>query len=130
MLKRIVVLSLLSVYFGTTVGFAMSVHFCGSKILNVRINQSSSKPCCSKEVAATPDKCCKDKHIQIKISDQQQTIQSAKIPAVSNLDLFIDLREICDINSNTVISITRLNDREPPELSGIPLTIKHCTFRS
>lgn len=128
-MKRIVVLSLLLVYFGTTVGFAMSLHFCGSKISNVRINQSSSKPCCTKETEATPDKCCKDKHIQIKVSDEHHTIQSAKIPAASNVDLFINLRETYDTNHTTFISISRLTERGPPERSGIPLTIKHCTFR-
>ena len=129
MIKRIAVLSLLLVYLSTTAGFALSLHFCGTKISNIRINQSSQKPCCSKETETKPDNCCKDKQIKIKISDQQQTIQSAKIPVVSNLDLFIIPEGILSSTSNTFISISRLSYRGPPVASDIPLTIQNCIFR-
>ena len=129
MIKRIAVLSLLLVYICTTVGFALNLHFCGTKISNIGINQSSQKPCCSKETETKPDKCCKDKQVKIKILDQQQTIQTAKIPAVSNLDLFIIPEGLSTITSNPFLSVSRLNYRGPPVRSNIPLTIQNCIFR-
>ncbi len=129
MIKRIAVLSLLLVYLGTTVGFAMSLHFCGTKVSDIRINQTSKKPCCSKETESKPDNCCKDKHIKIKISDQQQTIQSAKIPPASNLDLFIAQERTFTNISSTPDQITRLRYRGPPVNSDIPLTLQNCNFR-
>jgi hypothetical protein len=129
MIKRIAVLSLLLVYLSTTGGFALSLHFCGTKISNVRINQSSQKPCCSKETETKPDKCCKDKHIKIKISDQQQTIQAAKIPAVSNVNLFIIPEGLSNLTSNPFILASRLDYRGPPVTSDIPLSIQNCIFR-
>lgn len=129
MRKRIAVLSLLIVYVITTVGFAMSLHFCGSKISNIRINQSSQKSCCSKELETTPDKCCKDKHVKIRISDQQQTIQSAKIPGITGLDLFILPSTPVIQCSDVITSSSRLSYRGPPLNSDVPLTIQNCIFR-
>lgn len=129
MIKRIAVLSFLSVYLCTTVGFAMSLHFCGSKIANIRVNQNSQKPCCSKEKETKSDTCCKDKHIEIKISDSHQAIQTAKIPAASNLDLLIAPERTSNSQSNTLFRISRLNYRGPPLHSNVPLTVQNCNFR-
>ncbi len=129
MIKRIAVFSLLVVYLCTTVGFAMSLHFCGTKISDIRINQSSQKPCCSEETETKPDQCCKDKHIRIKVSDQQQTIQFAKIPAAGKLDLFVVPERTSSSSLNTLSLISRLKYRGPPVISNIPLTVQNCNFR-
>ncbi len=128
MIKRIAIFSLLMVYMSTTVGFALTLHFCGTKVSNVRINQSVKKPCCTSESEAKPDKCCKDQDIKIKVSDQQYNIQSAKVPGVSNLDLFIVPSRIATLSSGSVHLISQLSYRGPPAPRGIPLTIQNCVF--
>ncbi|SKB74931.1 HYC_CC_PP family protein [Daejeonella lutea] len=130
MFKRIAVLSLLLLYLCTTVGFAMSLHFCGTKISNIRINQSAKKPCCSNENEAKPDKCCKDKHLKIKVSDQQQTIQSAKVPAASNVDLFLlPAEDTFPLDRTASRHFSRSVFRGPPPTSGISLNLRYCNFR-
>jgi hypothetical protein len=129
MLKRVAVLSLLLMYLGTTVGFAMSVHFCGTKISRVRINYKSEKSCCVKETGSNADECCKDKQINIKLSDQQQFIQSAKIPAVVNFDLLVFPSWISNSFSETSASVSRSPYRGPPVISNVPFSIQNCTFR-
>ncbi len=129
MIKRIAVLSLLMVYLSTTAGFALTLHFCGSKVSNIGINRSSPKPCCPAESESKPDNCCKDEHIQIKVSDQQQNTQSAKLPAVSNLDLFIIPERIPTFSKETARLSSQLRYRGPPAISSIPLTIQNSVFR-
>lgn len=129
MIKRIAIFSLLLVYLSTTAGFALSLHFCGTKISNIRINQSAKKPCCKKEAEEKPDKCCKDKHVRIKVSDLQQTAQSAKIPAICNLDLYINPNNISVFTTGLFVSISAVSYRGPPVRSSIPLTLQNCIFR-
>ena len=129
MIKRVVVLSLLLVYLSTTVGFALSLHFCGTKISDIRINQSTKKPCCSKETDTKPDKCCDDKHIKIKVSDQQQTIQSTKIPVVCDLELLIVGQDQRSAIFTLGTSASQMSYCGPPLASKIPLTIQNCIFR-
>lgn len=130
MFRRISILTLLLMYLSTTVGFAVSIHFCGAKISNVRVNQTGKKPCCKSEDESKPDKCCKDKHVEVKVSDQQQNSASAKIPAVSSLDLFIIPFNQFVFSTTASSSAFQPDYRGPPEVGNtIPLTIKYCVFR-
>lgn len=129
MIKRIAVLSLLLVYMSTTVGFALTLHFCGKKVSDVRINQTSKKPCCTKEADGKPDNCCKDKHVKIKVSDQQQNIKTAKAPAASLLDLFIVPEIVANAISFALNPHGKITQRGPPTGKVVPLTIQNCTLR-
>lgn len=129
MIKRIAVMTLLLMYVCTTVGFAMSLHFCGTKISNIRINESSKKSCCSKETETKPDRCCKDQHIKIKISDQQQAAQPAKIPAASNIDLLLAPHRTYLSRPATFIPLSSLPFRWPPVTSLVSLNIQNRNFR-
>jgi hypothetical protein len=129
MIKRIAILSLMLVYLSTTAGFALTLHFCGSKVSNIGINRSSPKPCCPTESASKPDSCCKDQHLKIKVSDKQHSIQSAKIPAASNLDLFVIPERIQTFSTEIARLSSQLRHRGPPSLPIIPLTIQNCVFR-
>jgi len=116
-------------YLGTTVGLAMSVHFCGTKISSIRLNYESEKSCCANETESKADECCKDKQIHIKVSDQQQIIQSAKIPVAFNFDLLVNPSWISNSFLDITTSISVLNYRGGPKISKPPCTIQNCTFR-
>ncbi len=128
MIKRIAVLSLLLMYLGTTFGFAMSLHFCGTKISDIQITQSSRKPCCAKETESKSDDCCNDKQIKIKVSDQQLNISLNRLPKTSNLDLFIIPVRVSTL-AELSVTYSGLSFRGPPDISKLPLTIKHCRFQ-
>lgn len=129
MLKRIAILSILLMYLSTTVGFAMSLHFCGTEISSIQLNHESKKPCCGNETTSKANECCKDKQIHIKLSDQHQTKQSAKIPAEFNFDLLFYPSWISNFFVDTSSAISGLNYRRPPTISDLPFTIQNCTFR-
>lgn len=128
MFKRIAVLSFLLMYLGTTVGFAMSLHFCGTNLSEIQINQDSKKPCCADETKTKTDNCCEDKHIDIKVSDQQQNISFIKLPIPTNFKLFLTPLKITTVS---VLSSPyfRLGYRVAPNISNIPLTIQNCRFQ-
>ncbi len=128
MIKRIAILSLLLLYISTTSGFALNLHFCGTKVSDIRINHSAKKTCCKEDTESKPDTCCKDQHIRIKVSDQQQVIQSAKLPAVSDINLFI-LPENPDVSvPESSFSASILKYTRAPGYSTIPLNIQNCVF--
>ncbi len=129
MIRKIAVLSLLLMYISTTAGFALTLHFCGLKVSNVGINRTAPKPCCPTESETKPDNCCKDEHIQIKISDEQQNIQPAKVPAVSNLDLLNLNQRISPFHVEAIRLSSKLRYGGPPILSQIPVSIQNCVFR-
>lgn len=129
MIKRIAVISLLLMYVSTSVGFAMSLHFCGVKVSNIRINPGSKKPCCSKETESKPDKCCKDKHLNVKVTDSQRIVQPAKVPVASNHDIFLVLQRQFALNSESFLQGSAFRFRGPRVSSPVPLNIQHCNFR-
>ena len=116
-------------YLGTTVGWATSIHFCGTKISSIRLNYESERPCCANETESKADECCTDKQIHVEVSDQQQIIQSTKIPVAFNFDLLVNPSWISNSFLDITTSISVLNYRGGPEISKPPVTIQNCTFR-
>jgi hypothetical protein len=129
MKKRIAVLSFLLLYLSTTAGFAMNLHFCGNSLSGIQLNSPVKKTCCKKEAKSKPDKCCKDKHILIKVSDQQYAAADFKIPSATDLDLF--LLPHLSLNFNIIYDVLSFAPqyRGPPDLAAVSLTIKNCVFR-
>ena len=66
MLKRISVLTVLLLYLVTASGFALNMHYCGRILTSVTVNQPAKK--CTPAVM----KCCKVKHVEVKIKDVHQ----------------------------------------------------------
>jgi hypothetical protein len=127
MLKRSVAILLVMLYVSTVSGFALNLHYCFNRLSSVRIDAPSKA--CTKSVAACKMKCCKDKHIDIKVKDAHQTGAKSPITRIFNGDLaFILLGDISfKIPGN---SIAIVSYRGPPDgLHKSPLFLKNCTFR-
>lgn len=129
MFKRTAILSILFLYLGTTVGFAMSLHFCGTKISNIKFNSEKFKGCCTDEAESKSDNCCKDKQIEIKVSDRQQLMTINKVPEPVNFDLF--LFPVKYVNTRPGLSdlYPNLIYYGPPLISDVPFTIQYSVFR-
>ncbi len=128
MIRKLAILSLLLLYLGTSAGFALSLHFCGKEISDIRLNHQEKKSCCKNEENST-DRCCKDKHISVKISDEQHHAQSAKIPAVSCTALFTATYNPFIPEPGSPAKLQARSFRGPPATDPVPLTIKNCNFR-
>lgn len=71
MMKKLLVLSLAILYTVTVPGFAINFHYCFNRVSDVTINQPV-KMCMPQKLVKTP-KCCKDKHIEVKVKDGHQS---------------------------------------------------------
>lgn len=129
MFKRIAILSILLMYLGTTVGFAMSLHFCGTEFTTIGINSDEKKSCCADEAKSKSDKCCKDKQIEVKVSDQQQAMNINKVPAPVNINLFSYPLGLTNKISGLPVPKSNLSNLVPPVISNIPFRIQNSVFR-
>jgi hypothetical protein len=126
MKRRFFILSLLVLYISSTAGFAMNLHFCGSKLSEVKFNSQTNKQCCKKESAAS--KCCKNKHLNLKVSDEHQASVHGKAPDAASFQLLpISSGEVV-FNYADIVSGSALNYRGPPPTT-IPINLLNCTFR-
>ncbi len=129
MKKRIAVLAFSLLYLSTTVGFALNLHFCGNHLATIQLNSPLKKTCCKKETKSKPDKCCKDRHVKVKVSDQQQALSDFKIPPATSLDLFLFSNQLLAFNAITDVKSITPTYRGPPDLTTVPLIVKNCVFR-
>jgi len=81
-LKQKIALSLAVFYAVSVMGLALSLHFCGGKLANVKIfsNEVSCKFC--KEIPAEKkdDGCCKNTQVTVKVKDSHQAEAQIQMP--------------------------------------------------
>ena len=127
MLKRSVVIVLAMLYLVTVSGFALNLHYCFNRLSSVKIDAPANA--CVKVLQPGKMKCCKDKHIEIKVKDTHQ----AGSPAYWGKFFPVMLHSftLADFTfSFKNASIQQLSYRGPPPLPpGTPLFLKNCTFR-
>ena len=70
MFKRSVAMVLLMLYVITVSGFALNLHYCFNQISSVKVDAPANP--CAKVLENSKMKCCKDKHIEIKVKDAHQ----------------------------------------------------------
>lgn len=127
--RRLAILIFLLLYLGTSVGFAMDLHFCGTRLAVVQINASVKKACCKQEKKKAVNKCCKNKRVEVKVSEQSKTVSLSKVPSAAGFDLFLLPVSELRITALPVTQLAIFSYRGPPQVSSIPLVIKNCVFR-
>ncbi len=124
---KIVAITLLLLYVSGTAGLAISFHFCGKKISNIQVNSSAKKACCGK--AKEDMKCCKDKHIQIKVSDEHASVSQVKVPQTNFLYLLPQATAAINVQPAFAALAEAERYRGPPGGSSQSLIIKNRVFR-
>jgi len=77
MIKRLGVCILALLYFITATGFAVNLHYCCNTLASVNID-GPAKSC---GALMGKMKCCKDKHIEVKVKDVHQSQTSSPVIA-------------------------------------------------
>lgn len=127
MLKRLLVLLLLGIYFTATSGMDLNFHFCGKNLAIIQINAAKIKSCC-KTKPGLADRCCHNKSVKIKVANQHQAVATVQTPAAKSIALFY----IANLfNPGSTISVNKfanslLNKPPPP---GVSIGLKNCVFR-
>ncbi|TDG37327.1 hypothetical protein EZJ43_04200 [Pedobacter changchengzhani] len=132
-LKQKIALSLAVLYTVSVIGFALSLHFCGGKLENVKMfsNEISCKFC--KEIPAEKlkkDNCCKNTQVSIKVKDSHQTEAEIKMPKLFSISVFVRTPVLEFLSNITPKFFSKIANKAPPLSSWLSLHIFNCIFRN
>lgn len=127
MFKKLLVLFLVALYFTTTSGMDLNLHFCGKNLAIIQVNAKKIKSCC-KTKPGLADRCCHNKSLKIKVADQHQAVANSQTPAAKSISLFYNAFAFkpsmgASVNQHC---ISLFNKPPPP---GVPIGLKNCVFR-
>jgi hypothetical protein len=127
MLKRSGAFLLTLLYIVTVVGFAVNLHYCGKLITAVKID-APVKNCMGSQ---TPMKCCKNKHIDIKIKDAHETGSPSFLSKILSCQLIRLPFTHYSLFAPKVVDLEKSVYKNPHERSPdkTPAFITNCTFR-
>lgn len=135
MFKRTGALSLAILYTITVLGFALNLHFCGSKIAKVKLSAATTAPVPEKKADMTCGMkmdCCKNHKVTVKVKDTHQQVEqtsflakifSFEIPKLPFEDFIFSAQKAL---------LEKVFDRGPPEnepKSKVATFIQNCTLR-
>jgi len=113
-------------YVVTVSGFALNLHYCFNRLSSVKVDAPANT--CAKVLESSKMKCCKDKHLEIKVKDAHQNNPplhwSKFFPLALPVTVFIDF--IPAAQNHVALTST---PRGPPLVTDIPLFLKNCIFR-
>ncbi|PWS32747.1 HYC_CC_PP family protein [Pedobacter paludis] len=132
-LKQKIALSLAVFYTVSVMGLALSLHFCGGKLENVKIfsNEVSCKFC--KDIPAEKKKddgCCKNTQVTVKVKDSHQTEAQIQMPKLFSIQLFLHPPVLEFASNITPAFLSKIANKAPPLSARLPLHIFNCIFRN
>jgi hypothetical protein len=124
--KKLLIIVLMLVYGTSVTGATIHLHFCCGQLDDISLSVPKKKACPTKATVA--DKCCEDKHVELKVKADQQP--AAKwIETVKNLTL---VNNTASFRTPSVLYWTRVNrfaTGPPHEHTSVPLYIQNRVFR-
>ncbi|MNI60547.1 hypothetical protein D3C87_852910 [compost metagenome] len=131
-LKQKIALSLAVFYAVSVMGLALSLHFCGGKLANVKIfsNEVSCKFC--KEIPAEKkdDGCCKNTQVTVKVKDSHQAEAQIQMPKLFSIQLFIHPPVPEFISNISPDFFSKISNKAPPLSARVALHVFNCIFRN
>ena len=127
MLKKSVAIALMMLYLITVSGFALNMHYCFNQLRSVKIDPPGNSS--AKLLTSSKMKCCKDRHIEVKVKDAHNQAGS---PTFWGKFFFLGLplATFADLSSSPKnLQTERFLDRGPPLMQDTPIFLKNCNFR-
>lgn len=130
-MKKFLASILAVLYFATTAGATVHLHYCMGKMVEQNLWHEQKKTCskCGMENSQQDNGCCKDEHKQVKVeNDHYASAVVFHSMQLASAALPVTFLEIPDIAFS---SITEENPtgHAPPRSSGIALYKRICVFR-
>lgn len=126
MFKRSVAIGLMMLYLVTVSGFALNLHYCFNRLSSVNIDAPANA--CVKVLETSKMKCCKDKHVEVKVKDAHNGVSATFLAKVFAFDLpKLTFAEFSFTLQNPPAD--RLPVRGPPLPPDVPIFLKNCIFR-
>lgn len=128
MIKRFGALLLVVLYTITASGFALNLHYCGTRVASVKINTPAKS--CGMTMGVSENKCCKDIKIDVKVKDAHEAQSGSFLAKVFNLTIPKPIFQEYSFSAQQVLA-ERFFDRGPPDIpvKGVPVFLKNCIFR-
>ncbi len=128
MVKRSGAILLTMLYTVTVLGFALNFHICGDYVASVKIDAPAVN--CKMDKQGGKMKCCKDKHVEVKVKDAHQGEATSFLAKMFGFELpswsFDSLFPALPSSSSD-----KFYDRGPPDapVQSIATFIRNCIFR-
>jgi hypothetical protein len=130
-MKKITVTILILLYFTTSIGATIQMHYCMGKLADWAIGHNESKTCgkcgMDKKSGKTSD-CCKDEYQVVKNDSHQKTAETA-IQFLQSITNAVTPEPIT-LQADYFPPVIRQNHwcHAPPEPSNLAVHIRNCTF--
>jgi hypothetical protein len=141
-MRKLIAIPLLVLYITAVSGMMIQLHFCGSKLLSWKVNESHAKCCCeaaakdskhaaqSQQLKSKGDDCCKNKTITLKIQQDQNRVNELQLQLAS-LQLVAPVAyqvpSLFSLPENAEHSAYQAN-APPGRWQQIPLYLLHGSF--
>ncbi|RYD79112.1 MAG: hypothetical protein EOP55_05540 [Sphingobacteriales bacterium] len=132
-LKQKIALSLAVFYAVSVMGLALSLHFCGGNLENVKLfsNAVSCKFCADIPAEKIKDDgCCKNTQVTVKVEDSHQTATKVEMPKLFSITLFLHPPVLEFISNLTPAFFSKISNKAPPLSSRVALHVFNCIFRN
>ncbi|HVS91049.1 MAG TPA: hypothetical protein VHE59_03390 [Mucilaginibacter sp.] len=127
MLKKPAAIMLMLLYLVTATGFALNLHYCFGELSSVEIDAPAKFV--TKNLLVSKMKCCRDKHIEVKVKDSHQPGAKSSVSKIFNEELLFILTSNIDF-SIPQRGLAVISYRGPPDaLCTAPIYLKNHTFR-
>lgn len=131
--KQKIALYLAALYVVSVMGLALSLHFCGGKLENVKLfsNVVSCKFCADiPSEKIKDDGCCKNTQVTVKVKDSHQTAAKVEMPKLFSVQLFLHPPVLDFLSNITPAFLNKISNKAPPLSSQVALHIFNCIFRN
>jgi len=132
-LKQKIALSLAVFYAVSVMGLALSLHFCGGKLANVKLfsNELACNLC--KDIPAEKikdDGCCKNTQVTVKVKDSHQTEAQTQMPKLFSIQLFLHPPVLEFLTNITPAFFSKISNKALPLSTRVALHVFNCIFRN
>jgi hypothetical protein len=125
-MKKLFAFILAIVYFTSSVGATVHLHYCMDKLVNWSLNDEGNK--CKNCGMEKDGNCCKDEHKFVKNDLDQNTTGGILLLQVPPIDAPVSFINIEDNYSFSYID-EYPTSHAPPISSGVDILIRNCVFR-
>ena len=132
-MKKILLFIMIFLYFGTSTGFTMHLHYCmdtlvGTKLLEQE-KESCSDTCEMSEKSGPMDDCCDDLEKEVKLDQVHKAAENAFM-GIKNLAISLP-PSLFNFSFDVKLpgtSETQASGNSPPAWQQVPFYLRHCVF--
>ena len=132
-LRQKIALTLAVFYAVSVMGLALSLHFCGGKLANVKLfsNKLSCELCTDIPAEKIKDDgCCKNTQVTVKVKDSHQTEAQVQMPKLFSIQLFLHPPVLEFLSNITPKFFSKVSNKAPPLSKRVALHVLNCIFRN